>query len=146
MFIGKNVADASAIIAYHNKEIFLQLRSNKSTIFYPKFWGCFGGARKTDETFLSAAFREFNEETSIPIKKKDLIFFFKMKFYSKNKKFNFSRIFYLLKIKDKKEFKKNFVLGEGQSGRFFNFNQYIGLKYIVPYDRFIIDIFFDKLN
>jgi ADP-ribose pyrophosphatase YjhB (NUDIX family) len=146
MFIGKKVADASAIIAFSKKEIFLQQRNNQSGIFYPNFWGCFGGAKNRNETFTDAALREFKEETSIKIKKKKLIFFFKMNFYSKIKSFNFSRFFFLFNIKDKKEFKKNFILGEGKTGRFFNFEQYIKIKNIVPYDKFVIDLFFHKIK
>jgi|LakMenEpi03Aug12_release.lakeMendotaPanAssembly.Ray.scaffolds.fasta_scaffold412823_1 ADP-ribose pyrophosphatase YjhB (NUDIX family) len=146
MFIGKKVADASAVIAYYKNEVFLQNRSNKSGIFYPKFWGCFGGAKKINETFVNAAIREFKEETSITIKKNKLITFFKMNFFSKIKLFNFSRIFFLFHVKDKKEFKKNFILGEGKMGRFFNFRQYIKIKNIVPYDKFVIDLFFHKFK
>jgi 8-oxo-dGTP pyrophosphatase MutT (NUDIX family) len=146
MFIGKKVADASAVIAYYGKEIFLQQRNNQSGIFYPKFWGCFGGAKNKNETFVDAAIREFKEETSIKIKKKELIFFFKMSFYSKIKLFNFCRVFFLFNIKNKKEFKKYFILGEGKTGSFFNLNRYIKIKNIVPYDKFVIDLFFHKLK
>lgn len=146
MFIGKNVADASAIIAFCKKEIFLQQRNNQSGIFYPKFWGCFGGAKNRNETFIDAALREFQEETSIKIRRKKITFFFKMNFFSKIKLFNFSRVFFLFDIKDKSEFKKNFILGEGKTGRFFNFKQYIKIKNIVPYDKFVIDLFFHKLK
>jgi hypothetical protein len=41
-----------------------------------------------------------------------------MYFYSKIKSFNFSRFFFLFNIEDKNEFKKNFILGEGKTGRF----------------------------
>jgi 8-oxo-dGTP pyrophosphatase MutT (NUDIX family) len=146
MFIGKNVADASAVIAFCKKEIFLQQRNSRPGIFYPKFVGCFGGAKKRNETFIDAALREFQEETSIKIKKKKLLFFFKMNFYSKIKLFNFSRVFFLFDIEDKREFKKNFILGEGKTGRFFNFKQYVKIKNIVPYDKFVIDLFFHKLK
>ena len=146
MFIGKNVADASAVIAFCKNEIFLQQRNNQPGIFYPKFVGCFGGAKNRNETFIDAALREFQEETSIKIKRKKLIFFFKMNFYSKIKLFNFSRVFFLFDIEDKREFKKNFILGEGKTGRFFNYKQYIKIKNIVPYDKFVIDLFFHKLK
>jgi len=106
MFIGKKVADASAIIAFSKKEIFLQQRNNQSGIFYPNFWGCFGGAKNRNETFTDAALREFKEETSIKIKRKKLIFFFKMNFNSKIKLFNFSRFFFYLILKIKKNLKK----------------------------------------
>ena len=77
MFIGKKVADASAVVAYYKSEVFLQKRNSKLGIFYPKFWGCFGGAKKNNETFINAAIREFKEETSIKIKKKKINFFLK---------------------------------------------------------------------
>ena len=41
---------------------------------------------------------------------------------------------------------KNFILGEGKTGRFFNFKQYVKIKNIVPYDKFVIDLFFHKLK
>ena len=77
MFIGKKVADASAIIAFSKKEIFLQQRNNQSGIFYPNFGGCFGGQKNINETFTDAALRDFKEYTTIKIKKKKLIFFLK---------------------------------------------------------------------
>ena len=63
--------NASAIIIHHEKKILLNLRSNKKNIFYPNHWGLLGGAMEKNENLKDTAVREFQEETSIKISKKN---------------------------------------------------------------------------
>ena len=67
--IGKNPNNASAIIPYYKKKVLLQKRSNNPKIYYPGFWGCFGGALNKNEKYEMAIIREFKEETNIKLKK-----------------------------------------------------------------------------
>ena len=43
----------------------LQHRDNKAGIFYPDYWGFFGGAIETSEKPIEAANRELFEETEL---------------------------------------------------------------------------------
>ena len=60
---------AAAIIIVNNKFL-LQLRDNKNNIFFPNFWGLFGGAINKDEKFSDGLNREIQEELDLNISKK----------------------------------------------------------------------------
>ena len=143
--IGKSPKDASAIIIYKEKKILLNLRSNKKNIFYPNHWGLLGGANEKNESLRLTAIREFKEETSLKIIKKNLIFFnsINFSFHNQPKKI-IKRNFYTYEIKNLSQFNKNFKLTEGIKCRFYTYKQVKKLKNIVPYDKFALDIFFDS--
>ena len=68
--IGKNPNNASAIIPYYEKRILLQKRSNNPSIYYPSFWGCFGGALNKRENYEKAIIREVKEELNVDVNNK----------------------------------------------------------------------------
>ena len=143
--IGVNPKNASAIIAYYKNNVLLNLRSNKEKIFYPNYWGLLGGAKEKNENLRSTAIREFEEETSIKIMSKNLLFFNKINFsfpYKKDKMI--IRNYYLYEIKNFKNFKKNFFLTEGSKSKFFSYTEIKKLNNLVPYDKFALDIFFSR--
>ena len=143
--IGVNPKNASAIIAYYKNNVLLNLRSNKEKIFYPNYWGLFGGAKEKNENLRLTAIREFKEETSLKIIKKNLIFFNSINFSFPNKpKKIIKRNFYTYEIKNLSHFNKNFKLTEGIKCRFFTYKQIKKLTNIVPYDKLALDMFFEK--
>ena len=106
--IGKNPNNASAIIPYYGKQVLLQKRSNNPNIYYPGFWGCFGGALNESESYEKAIIREFKEETNINLKKPSYRYLMNVDFTIPFKNLIIRRRFYVYKIKSIKSFKKNF--------------------------------------
>ena len=139
--------DASAIIIYYKKKVLLNLRSNKKNIFYPNHWGLLGGAKENKENLRVTATREFEEETSIKIIKKNLFFFNKINFSFPDKPNKIIlRNYYVYKIKNIINFKKNFHITEGLRAKFFDYNKIIKINNVVPYDKLAIDMFFSNLK
>ena len=59
---------SAAIIFNKKKEFLLQLRDDNEDIFYPNFWGLFGGAACHNESLSNTIIREIYEEISLEIK------------------------------------------------------------------------------
>ena len=57
---------AGAIIIKNNKYL-LQKRDNKKSIYFPGFWGVFGGTINKNETIESCVAREIKEETNLNV-------------------------------------------------------------------------------
>lgn len=74
-----------AIIFYNGKYL-LQKRDNKKNIFFPNFWGVFGGSVDPKESKKKAVIRELKEEISLEmhLKKKFFQFILTLKFLKKN--------------------------------------------------------------
>ena len=144
--IGKNPNNASAIIPYYKKKILLQKRSNNPKIYYPGFWGCFGGALNKNEKYEMAIIREFKEETNIKLKKSNFKYLMNVDFTIPIKNIIIRRRFYVYKIISIQKFKKEFLLGEGDDYSFFNINSFNNLNKVVPYDKLAIDNFFHILK
>ena len=49
---------SSGAIIYVNKKYLLQLRDKKKNIYYPGFWGVFGGLLENNEEFKKGLERE----------------------------------------------------------------------------------------
>ena len=62
--------NAVAGIIIVNNKFLLQLRDNKNNIFFPNFWGLFGGAINESEKYLDGLNREIQEELNLNISKK----------------------------------------------------------------------------
>ena len=142
--IQKNPKDASAVILHHNGNVLLQKRDNKEGIFYPGYWGLFGGAKNKKETYLTNIKREIFEELNLDLNKKYFKYFFKLKIefpISKKKFKNVNRFFYIYEIQNISKFKNQIILKEGQRFSFFDKIKYLKLQ-ITPYDRFALDLFF----
>ena len=61
------IKSSKAIITV-NKKYLLQLRDNKKNIFFPGFWGLFGGRLDKNELHSKAIKREIKEETNLNVK------------------------------------------------------------------------------
>ena len=120
------IQSVKAIITV-NKKYLLQLRDNKKNIFFPGFWGLFGGRLDKNELQPKAIKREIKEETNLNVKVTRKILSVDFGMVGLRRKRNI--IYFDCKILNEKKI----ILGEGQKYNFFSFNQVKKLK-IVPMD------------
>ncbi len=120
-----------AIIYFKNKYL-LQLRDKKKNIYYPNFWGLFGGTVEKKETSNNAITREIFEETNLKVIQKKFLLKSKFNFYNSEEIFE-TTFFECKTIKLLETIKIN----EGQKFNFFSINQLKSLK-IIPYDLLAI--------
>lgn len=105
----------------------LQLRDKQKDIYYPNFWGLFGGQIGKTETSKKALEREIKEETNLIVKVSKMILSVNCKMIGlKNKT---SLIYYECKIVGKRKI----ILTEGQKCKFFSIKQMKKLN-IIPMD------------
>ena len=122
----------AAIILYKGKYLF-QKRSKKKNIFYPNYFGLFGGMSNSNEKPKDTIKRELYEETNLEfklIKHFLTVDLFSSNFNSKRSSI-FKRFYFICKLK--KNFKKNIILREGQSYSFLNIKKSNSIKF-VPFD------------
>ncbi len=130
------IKSAKAIIIF-NKKYLLQLRDNKKNIFFPGYWGLFGGRIDKNELQFKAVKREIKEETNLKVKviRKILAVDFSMIGLKKERNI----IYYECRVLNNKKI----ILREGQKYNFFSFNQIKKLK-IVPMDFVAINCHYHK--
>ncbi len=119
------IKSAGAIIFHKNKYL-LQLRENKKNIYFPGFWGVFGGLLEKNEEFYQGLEREVKEETQLNVKASKMILLNNFSFLDYQKR---KRIYFECKILGKPKI----TLNEGESFKFFSFNQLKKLN-VVPLD------------
>jgi 8-oxo-dGTP pyrophosphatase MutT (NUDIX family) len=140
--------DAVAAIIYtEDGKVLLQKRDNLSTIFYPNYWGFFGGAIDLNEASNEAITRELLEE---------LNFSFDYSIINRVGSFNFVvneinigsfvRDYYRILIESNDISK--YRLGEGTEFSLFDISYALKKLKIVPYDAFMLWMFSykDKLK
>jgi len=110
------IKSVKGIIVNENNYL-LQLRDDKRDIYFPNFWGIFGGQVEKNESNKKAIEREIREETNLIVKTSRMILSTCSKVINLKKKFN--TIYYECKILKK----KNIILTEGQKYKFFSFDQ-----------------------
>lgn len=125
-------------IIYFKGKYLLQKRDNNKNIFFPNFWGVFGGSVDKNETIRKAVLRELKEEITIDmnIEKKILTSYFRSHHFSNQRK----RVYFECNFKTKK-FK--IKLNEGVRYKFFKINELKKLN-IVPWDLQAL-LYFDLL-
>jgi 8-oxo-dGTP pyrophosphatase MutT (NUDIX family) len=129
-------AVAALIIVNKNKYL-LQLRDDKSDIWFPSHWGLFGGAIEPEELPEQALIRELEEEISIEKSNYDYNFFSEFTF-------DFSycgygvvyRRFYEIHLSIKQF--ENLKLGEGADMNIFTKPEILNSLKITPYDQFAL--------
>tara|TARA_B100000424_G_scaffold267038_1_gene259121 strand:+ start:684 stop:1109 length:426 start_codon:yes stop_codon:yes gene_type:complete len=132
------IRSSKAIITFKQKYL-LQLRDNKENIFFPGFWGLFGGRQDNNEKEKLAVKREVKEETNLNvlISSQILSVNFHMIGLKKKRKITY----FDCKIKKSPKI----TLNEGQKYNFFSFNELKRLK-IVPMDFVAINCHYHKNN
>lgn len=143
--IKNNPKNASAIIFFYKNKVLLQKRDYLENIFYPGYWGLFGGSKNNNENYQSTVIREIKEEIDYKIDKKNLRYFIKLDLEFPTFKNNVSvkRYFFSYEIKNIFKFKRNLVLREGSDWGFFDKKKCNRLQ-VTPYDKFALDIFYDR--
>lgn len=128
---------AACIIVTPEKGILLQHRDDRENIWFPGYWGCFGGALELDESTLEAAARELTEELSICVEEEELKYFSEITFdlttIGSTLKY---RCYYIFKITTDQE--SAIKLTEGQAFRAFTKEEILSTCFITPYDRMML--------
>jgi 8-oxo-dGTP pyrophosphatase MutT (NUDIX family) len=128
-------ADAAAAIIVVDGRYLLQLRDNIQGIFYPGFWGCFGGAISAGETPIDALRRELFEE--LEFEAGDCKRFFGLDFDFRivsGKKHH--RYYYEVSATGTEV--QHFVLHEGAEMKLFALDEVLLLPNLTPYDAFAL--------
>ena len=66
------IKSVKGIIVNENNYL-LQLRDDKRDIYFPNFWGIFGGRVENNESYKKAIEREISEETNLIVKASRMI-------------------------------------------------------------------------
>jgi len=119
------IRSAGAII-FIKKKYLLQLRENKKNIYYPGFWGVFGGLLEKNEGFEKGLEREVKEETNLNVKASRMILSNNFKFLDYKIRY---RMYFECKVLDKSKINLN----EGRDFKFYSFKELRKLQ-IVPLD------------
>ena len=131
------IRSAGAII-FIKKKYLLQLRENKKNIYYPGFWGVFGGLLEKNEGFEKGLEREVKEETNLNVKASRMIL-------SNNFKFLDYKIRYRMYFECQVLNNNKITLNEGKSYKFHSFKEIKKLK-VVPLDFAAIHYHYLSVN
>ena len=137
MYKNSIIKSAKGIVVVKNKYL-LQLRDNKKNVYYPNFWGLFGGGLNENETHKKCLEREINEETNLLVKATKDILSVNFNMINLKKKRQIS--YYICEILKK----TNIILTEGQKYKFFSYNQITKIN-IVPMDFVAINSHYYKI-
>ncbi len=129
-------ADATAaIILAGNDHYLLQLRDDIPGIFYPGFWGCFGGAVGLEEEPTAALKRELLEELEFEAKNCTKLLSLDFDLCAINGRRNY-RHYYLVTTTEAEI--GRFVLREGTAMKLFTPAEIFALPNVTPYDSFAL--------
>ena len=121
------------------KKYLLQLRDNKKNIYFPNFWGPFGGRVGSNENFSEALKREIKEEINLIISIKKKIFSTTYDMIGLKKK---RKMIYYECLKTKNT---QLILKEGKKFGLFKFEELKNLR-IVPLDFVAINTHYHYYN
>jgi len=133
---------AVAIILDDNRRFLLQLRDNKSGIFFPNHWGFFGGALEENETPQQCLVRELSEELGLFVQTSRLTYVLKLDLCFKLNASPVVRHFFVLEMY--KDEMHAISINEGQEGTFFSSEECLRIPNFAPYDRFAIWAFLNE--
>jgi 8-oxo-dGTP pyrophosphatase MutT (NUDIX family) len=125
----------AALIQLTDGRYVLQLRDAKPHIFYPDYWGCFGGAIDSGETPEAALVRELGEELGLSLSQDSFT-----RFTCFTHDFTFAglrtieRLYFHLSLSDL----EGLCLHEGADIAAFSAQQALEELRIVPYDAFAL--------
>ena len=131
------IRSAGAIIFVKNKYL-LQLRENKKNIYFPGFWGVFGGLLEKNEGFEKGLEREVKEETNLNVKASKMILSNNFRFLDYKIRY---RMYFECKVLDKNKINLN----EGRDFKFYSFKELRKLQ-IVPLDLAAIHYHYLSVN
>lgn len=127
----------AALLQLANGRYIMQLRDSNRDIFYPDYWGCFGGAVEPDEEPIDALVRELGEELGIVVPRVDVRRFTEFTF-----DFGFAgdsvrrRTYYEARLPQSDL--GGMTLGEGADIGDFQGDILLAMPGVVPYDAFAL--------
>jgi 8-oxo-dGTP pyrophosphatase MutT (NUDIX family) len=128
-------AAVALIVVGSERRYLMQLRDQKSGIFYPGHWGLFGGATDPGETPEQTLQRELHEE--LGLRATSVTYFTEFEFDFEFSGFGrLKRRFYEVVLDD--DVVRNLSLGEGTEMRLFTSRQILTAARVVPFDAFAI--------
>ncbi len=128
----------AAIIMVEDGRYLMQLRDDIPRIFYPGFWGCFGGAVTSGEEPVAALRRELREELEFELRDCHKILSLDFDLGGINGKKHY-RHYYLATTTQAES--GRFVLHEGAAMRLFTPAEIFALTNLTPYDAFALWIY-----
>jgi len=126
---------AAAIIVVDGRRYLMQHRDDRADIYYPGYWGLFGGAIDDSEEPLLTLRREIKEELSLDVGDARYFTRFDFDMSSVGRRWLY-RVFYVIDM----EFRQlsTLRLGEGKAMKVFEPEALLGREKVVPYDAFAI--------
>jgi 8-oxo-dGTP pyrophosphatase MutT (NUDIX family) len=125
----------AAIIVTAAGRFLMQLRDDIPRIFYPGFWGCFGGAVGPGEDPTTALSRELQEELEFQPGDFNKILSLDFDLHALTGRKNY-RHYYVVQIND--EDIDSFTLHEGAAMKLFTPAELFTLSNVTPYDAFAL--------
>ena len=126
---------SAAILQVADGRYLLQKRDNIEGIFYPGFWGLFGGGIEPGESPEAGLRRELKEELAIEVDDISLfsrtVLDFEFAGYGECVRWTFTAVLPTSDI-------ASLTLGEGAGLSYFTAAEVLGLPYVVPYDAFAL--------
>tara|TARA_B100000674_G_C37866256_1_gene927242 strand:+ start:834 stop:1262 length:429 start_codon:yes stop_codon:yes gene_type:complete len=122
------IKSVAGIIYFKNKYLF-QIRDQKPKIWFPGYFGFFGGIIDKNESPLKAIKREILEELNQPILRFKLL----LKINLRMKEFRKGRERYYFLLDLEKNFEKKLVINEGAGFKLLPLEK-IDLKKMIPWD------------
>ena len=126
---------AAAVIVLGDGRYLLQLRDNKSGIFFPGHWGLFGGGVEDEEQPADALRRELKEELGLAVSNMKPLTRFEFDLTPMGLKRIYRDFFEVhLPLADMPSLR----LGEGAAFEAFTWSQVLALPRLAPYDAFAL--------
>ena len=134
---------AAAIIMVDNDGYLMQQRDPRPDIWYPGYWGLFGGSIEPDERAAEALARELDEELELKIEPEQLQFFMNLDFDLGTLGLGrYFRAFYTLQLSH--TLLDRLVLREGALMRVFPGEEILCHQRVTPYDSFALFLHYSR--
>ena len=129
---------SAAIITTDDGGVLLQHRDDKPGIWFPGYWGLFGGAIDDNESPLDALARELEEELSLDAGR---INYFTQICFDLRRWGLGVRLRYFFEVPITRGQLDGLVLTEGQDAKVWSMAEALRLPFLTPYDRYALALY-----